>query len=286
MKIFSFALMIVAGVLAVYGLTQERKGAEWGRPLATVAAAVALVLALFNLIAGTGGPDVEEIRKTQQAFQKIAGEKMGRFLAANHKGEKILVLGGVDYSEIMPEETLEKGGYDTTWKTYMEGLKKGMDDDVVLADVVRLAVPEEVKKAVAAMNDARTGDAPPDYFMMEEGMSLDAEDYNAALAPYLDDVDVIVSLTGLPYDVENMSIWAHEDPPKLALVGGGSLHKLKDAIAQSYIVSVITYRPQYDFEDRSIPKDLDEAFAKRFIMITPDNLAEMAQEHSRLFPGE
>jgi len=91
-------------------------------------------------------------------------------------------------------------------------------------------------------------------------------------------------LTGLPYDVENLTLWNISDPPKLAIIGPGSLHKLKNAIVQNYVAGVVTYRPRYDFEDRSVPKDLDEAFNKRFLLITPSNIDQIARQYENLFP--
>lgn len=292
MKLLSFALMIVAGVLAVYGLIQDRKGVDWGRPLATVAAAVALVLALFNLFSGEGSENIKKIRASQEQFQEIAGEKMGQHIATNYEGSKVLAIAGVDHEKMAEEYGMDFGTGRQPWKNYLVGLKKGLGDRAKLVEVVNLEVPQEVKAMMQQEQErlAQTEgtDAmeqiPIDMFMLEGDAMIQAKNYNEILAPYVRKVDVIVMLSEMPYDLENLVLWNMQSPPKLALMRGGALSKLRNAISQDYIVGVVSYRPGYDFEDRAVPKDLEEAFNKRFLLITPDNVEQMASEYEELFP--
>lgn len=292
MKWLSFALMIVAGVLAIYGLIQDRKGVNWGRPLATVAAAGALVLALFNLFSGEGSENIKKIRASQEQFQEIAGEKLGRHIATKYEGSKVLAIAGVDHVKMAEEYGMDFGTRRQPWKNYLDGLKKGLGERAELVDVVNLEIPQEVKdmmrqeqERLAQSEGADEVDQVPiDMFMFEGDAMVQAQNYNKALAPYVREVDVVVMLSDMPYDLENLVLWNMQSPPKLALMRGGAMGKLRNAISQGYIIGVVSYRPGYDFEDRTVPKDLDEAFNKRFLLITPDNVEQMASEYEELFP--
>lgn len=286
---FTFLLMIVAGGVAVYGLVQEKKGAEWGRSLAGVAAAVALVLALFKLFSG-GGPDVEKIQKSQNVFRKIAGEKMGQYIAENFAGADVVAVGGIDFSGLPEKFAREYTGMEQSWEGYFDGFKKGIDDEVNLLDVVRLPVPEQARESIAAAAELAKSEGEDEQVYPEDTLLMpgiedmyNPENYNKALKPYLKKADVIVVLTQLPYQVERLSLWDMASPPKLALMPGSRLYELKKAIAKGYIVGAITFKPGGDYRDLKVPGDLEEAFDKRYVLVTPDNVEAMSSEYKNLF---
>ncbi len=282
-----FALMIIAGALAVYGLLQERRGAGWGRPLAMVAASAVLVMALFTMFSGERGPDAEDMRRTQKRYQELAGEKVGRFLAQNYPGQNVVFLGGFDYSPITAELGEEYMPYNRAWEVYLSGLKKGMGNNQVLVDVVQLPLPEGAIRMIDEVK-AYAGDADVDMYDIMMGLESmyftdSARAYNKALQPYLRKTDIVV-LFKWPYDSESLDLWRIQSPPKLVILSPQNmLPTLKNAIAKGDVIGTVTNRPGYEFEDRSIPGDLDEAFDKRFLFITPDNLAEIAAEYKNLF---
>ena len=164
------------------------------------------------------------------------------------------------------------------------GLKKGFGDkvkDIYLAPIKNIdmnapIIPEEV---------------------MEE---LTALDFNKVISahPYC---DLIVTLVPLPFnekELESINIFKTirdpenpdqriKDPkqkyPTLGVFNGyvGNLESLfKDDLIQAMTL----WRPNPTIDENPVPKDPVEAFKKRYIYITPDNLSEIKQKYPTLFP--
>ncbi|MFW6414154.1 MAG: hypothetical protein ACOCZS_02525, partial [Verrucomicrobiota bacterium] len=120
--------------------------------------------------------------------------------------------------------------------------------------------------------------------MEEMGMMMEASDYNEMLEGELDDCELFIMLTDLPYDIEKLSLWRMDNPPKTALLTPGRLSELEQAVKQGFVVAVVANNPDADYSmEGSVPKDTEEAFNQRYILITPDNLDELSSEHENLF---
>ena len=99
--------------------------------------------------------------------------------------------------------------------------------------------------------------------------------------------DVYVMTLSLPYDpgqMQRLSVWTQKNGPKLVLINA-DVNYLGEQIQKGIIAGAVVMRPdlkQEDFE-KNAPKDLKEAFAGRYILITPENLVEMAKKYPSLF---
>lgn len=114
---------------------------------------------------------------------------------------------------------------------------------------------------------------------------LTASLFDEMLAPYAGNVDTIIVTTALPMDAQHMKLWTLEPPPKVVLIGGaGGSFDLKKALQTKAVVAVVHYNPRALYDAKPPPPDLDEAFAKRYLLITPENVEQMAAEFPEIFP--
>jgi hypothetical protein len=105
---------------------------------------------------------------------------------------------------------------------------------------------------------------------------------NKLLDKYDGKYDMIVTTIGLPQDAKRLDIWKGDKKPKVALASG-SVYELRGAIKSGAIVAAVTYNPQAEYDDKPVPKDLDEAFNKRFLLLTPENIDQIASKHPDIF---
>ena len=97
--------------------------------------------------------------------------------------------------------------------------------------------------------------------------------------------DMVVSLLGLPFDFPEMTLWEMEDDkrPKLGLAFA-SVYELQRAIEASFVGVVIAYNPSYVYDIKAQPpEDYKEAFDQRYLLITPENVNEIAAAHPSMF---
>jgi hypothetical protein len=96
---------------------------------------------------------------------------------------------------------------------------------------------------------------------------------------------MIVTFIGLPRDFTNMEIWYGEDEAKKLKVAviNGEVYQLGPGISAGQIVAAVTYNPKAKFDESKAPSDPQAAFDKRYLMITPENVEQIAQEYPGLF---
>lgn len=282
-----YVLMILGGAVMIYALLKYKQGYPWGKAVAVVAALLTLVLAFGNLFTG-GGPDARKISERNRRYQEVAAEKLGAHLAEEYPNAKTVILSHMDYSKIQSATGDENGDKEmpssiAKIKAQEEALREGADGGLDIINVIHPEVPEETLSRMEGA-EGPEGEMIDPMFLEEMGMMMEAEDYNEIIDGELDDCELFVMLTDPPYEIEKLDLWRMNNPPKTALLNPGVMNKLENAVEQGLAVAIVSYKPDADYQMKdAVPKDLDKAFDKRYILITPDNLDEMNQEYSDLF---
>lgn len=273
MSVIQIAIMIVAGIGMVVGLQKQKAGAEWGKPVAIVCIVVALIAALWSSVKTLGGKGNNAgVVDRELRFQQLGGEKLGKYLAEKHAGAKVLIL------------TEPKLGTQTGKPNpLVEGLKKGMGSALTVAAEASPEVPADKAKAFAkempmegASGGAQGEMMPPlEYWYT-------AKIFDTLLGKFDGQFDLLVTTIGLPQDARSSAILKGKSCPKIAVLNG-SIYDLKGAFKPTMIVAAITYNPKAVYDEKPVPKDLDEAFNKRFLLVTPDNLQQVGSTNPDIF---
>jgi hypothetical protein len=269
----AIGIMVVAGIGMLIGLSKQKAGAAWGKPLAMVCIVVALATAVMNIVKTSGGGNTAGIVEREMQYQKVGAQKLGSHLAEKYSGSKALII-------VEPK----LGAAADKPNVLVEGLKEGFGSAITVVAEESPEIPENAAKAFAA-------EMPP----MEggeggmEGEMLPPLEYwytaslvNKLLDKYDGKYDMIVTTIGLPQDAKRLDIWKGDKKPKVALASG-SVYELRGAIKSGAIVAAVTYNPQAEYDDKPVPKDLDEAFNKRFLLLTPENIDQIASKHPDIF---
>lgn len=235
---------------------------------------------LMAEIAAGGGKREPPAVSINRRYQVIKGRALGGYLAETFPGKRALIL-------LPPEMPGMIGATgEPPYKAQLAGLKRAMTGMEIVAKV-EPKMPAEMKARFAkALADAKGG-----MLMMPEEMRwFSVARLNEELHPYEGKYDILICLTSLP-GVEPIPTGMREEPYtkltcwtdptiKIALSEGG-VARLGKAIADGKICAAVTYGQNIpdDAWDKQPPADLMEAFGKRFVLITPDNI----QEHQSYF---
>ncbi len=187
------------------------------------------------------------VNKQDANYAGVRGQKLGSYLAQAMPQTRVLLL-LPPAPEGSPEAALAAG------------LKAGLSDQVSLVDTVTLAPPKDAPK-----------DAP--WFTGKQ--------INEQTAKYQDKVDLVVTGLGLP-ETGIQELWFWSKGVKVALAAG-DVARLKKALLAKLVVAAVAVDPDVVPDEWPPPQDLDTAFAKRFLLLTPENAEALGSKHPKLF---
>ncbi len=155
----------------------------------------------------------------------------------------------------------------------VRGVRAGAEGRLAVAEVVRpelLAAARENPRAVPIDTETTT---PLSYLV-----ALDAFD-RAAKAHA--DCEVIFSLIGLPADLEQCEVWKKPGAPSFALllpdlriIGGPA--EVVAAVKSGKLLAFVVRKPGGVSESEPLGKDWKAEFDRRFLLVTADNVDEVA----------
>jgi len=268
-------LMLLAAVGMIYGQKKYKRGKLWGQPMAIACAVFGLIFALMNFL--VGGPEKsKDVIAREMAYIQVATEKLGQHIARTHRGGTAVII-----------TSPENNANNEYRNRLITGLRRGLGNTVTIVDIVSPEIPESIINSFREQMGPGMphGDDMP--YMFSNDMWFTAEVMDNLLDKY-EDVGVVISTMGLPMDVAAMRFWTKqpERQPKLALALSGiyELRNLRNAITAGIITAAVINTPARIQHDRAMPpRNLDEAFDKRYLLITPENVSDIAAEHQNLF---
>lgn len=272
--IIRIAVMIVGAGFAIFGMNKAKAGANWGQPVAICGAIIAIIGALWGIKNTISGADQTAARDRELEYQRIQTRELGKYLATKFAGEKVLVM--VDpmlYVNVYGEPV-------TRIDTALEGLKQGLDGKLPVVDTIYPKMPFKTRQAPVKGPDGVEMPAEDDMIEPME-VWFDSKKMNEIL-PAPESYDILVTLVGLPNGKPVPALAGK----KLALVGGdtstyGILFKAQDKRLPLTVASV-THNPKAVYDDKPIPRDAQEAFNKRFLLITAENIDQVMTDHPGL----
>ena len=109
------------------------------------------------------------------------------------------------------------------------------------------------------------------------GLWFSAEAFDATVDQY-PNVDIVVSVIGLPVRPEDMTFWKKRPRPDL-MVLNAQVYRLAEIISGGGLQAVVTRRPTNWLPDEMPPAESTEYW----LLITPKNLDEIRARHRNLF---
>ena len=255
-------LPLVALGLGV-GLLLHRRGSPAGAVCVGLSALAAVGAAIGGVL--STGPGPEAMENVAGRFDLYAGEFLGTTLAEQHPGAAAVV--------VLPPESGEREA------SILDGLRRGFGDRVTLVGTRVPEPPQSYRDELDRLVRAGEYDAE----MIPMALASHTQWFTSGeLAALMDslvgEADLVVAVLAVP-PVAGRPAW-----PVLALVNA-PIHRLRDTIGRGTIAAAVTWRPDprsWPSIDR-LPSGLKERFDKRFILVTPDNVAALDRAHPKLF---
>lgn len=207
--------------------------------------------------------------------RELATEGLAQYLAQRYPGQRALVISN-PYTQ---RTGLDKGVY-AQEGAGIRGLRKGFAGKVALGAVV---FPE--LKSVVQDNprsaEIPAGSTTPLSFLV-------AEDAFDKLAQQQAGCDIIVSLIGLPANLDRVEVWKRPGKPKFALLLPdlrivGDAADIRNAVKAEKLAAFVLNKPGAPLEQAPLGKDRKAEFERRFILVTPDNIEQILKDYPQLF---
>jgi hypothetical protein len=186
------------------------------------------------------------------SFEAARAFVFAKALTEKHPFAKIVIIAAPD----------KDGG--PRQKLIIDNLKKGFGDSIFLLGI------EEVP--VGTFGPEKRLNISKDY---------SAKELNALLQKY-PDYTILLTIVGLPFDLDKLEVWVHY-PNKKAAVFDGLVRRLGMAIAKDYITLVSTYRPGWTYFPNP-PESPEEKFQLRYILIDSGNIQAVARQYPWIIP--
>lgn len=249
------SLTLAAIAASVWGIAKcAGAGSVKAKLMASALFLVSLSLtALFLWQCGAFGERQARPELNLDKFECARAYVFAKRLAEMHPGAKaLLVTGWTSESEPLV-------------KAQIEEIKKGFGDAIEI-------------KAQETVPVERRRDKLPRWGFPRK---YDTKDFNAILAKHKD-CSLLVSTVGLPPNLRGLSIWKMKEGerPFIAILDG-DLPPLGNAIRSGYISLVCAYRKGWTYSP-DVPASPQEAFDKRYILITKDNVEAIAKSFGSL----
>jgi hypothetical protein len=209
-------------------------------------------------------------------LRQAATRGLAEYLAKRWPGHHVMVVSnpftqcqGVARSIV---ETEEAG---------LRGLREGCGKQLALEAVVFPELREDALKNPRAFVIGTETTTPLSYLVAD-----DAFDKLVKANP---SCDLLVSLIGLPVELERMQCWQSNGPPGFALLLPdlriiGDASAVREAVKRGKLVAFVLDKPGAPSSQSTPGRDAAAEFEKRFVLVTAENVDQLMQDSPQLFP--
>lgn len=209
-----------------------------------------------------------------ERVREIATRGLAAYLAQTQPGRRVLVFSNPfarDPKSAPAIVKMEEAG--------IRGLEEGWKEKLKVAAVV---LPE--LKAGARENPQAFIADPETPTPLSYLVAPDAFDNQAKLHA---GCELVVSLIGLPAELERCEIWSRSGPPAFALLLPdlsviGGVQAVRAAVTSGKLLAFVLRRPGAPSDSEPATGDSLEEFQKRFVLVTKDNFEDVAKARPEL----
>ncbi len=260
--------VIASAFLVMIFLTKKQDQYPAAKYGALAALAVILVCAALMTARSMSGKNDDERMTNNRRYLCSTSEVLADELARSKPGSKaVLIIDPAQKNN--PNE-----------KARIKVLEKHLSENGIEVISAELDIPEI--RSRENMQKDKTLYLEPTHMLMK------AKHFNKISEKH-PDADLIISTLGLPKDAEKMSFWKQYEQSEgkitlaLAECSLKNLRRIEPAIREGAVSAVVIPDPEAVWIDEPAPEDAKEAFEKRYILITPENIHDISSKYN-IFP--
>ena len=214
------------------------------------------------------------VPRSAVSHREVATRVLAEHLAAQFPAAKILVV--ANPFTLRRGQDAEVHAFD---RAGIRGLEKGFKSPGAIKVVYPELRAEFHQNPQAVFVDPKTT-TPLSFLVAEKAFDT--------LAKENPDRDLIVSLIGLPLNVQQSEVWSDPQKPRFALLLPdwrlvGDHNAIRHAVKSGKIVAAVVNRPGAPPDETPVNADYKTEFDQRFWLVTAENIDQLLQAHPRLF---
>lgn len=209
--------------------------------------------------------------------RELATQGLAEYLARTRPGSRVLVISNpfTRQKGIAPEiVAMEQAG--------LRGLNRGLGSALTIeATVFPELKPEALTDPQSLVTDPETS-TPLSYLVTEETFDK--------LARRHSDCALIVSLIGLPANLEQVKCWQSSAGPQFALLLPdlrwiGNAAAVAGAVKRGKLAAFVLDKPGAPGGESGPRGNFATEFEKRFLLVTAQNIDDVIEKYPQLFPA-
>ncbi len=256
MNVLLFLVCVILVTAMIKAVQNHKQGGTWGMPLAVLCIVLSIPVMWLNF---RSPPAVNrESLRREQSYQDALGLKLAAEINTRFPQGRVVVVSapGAPSGAV---ETLRRA--------------------ITRSDRVTVAAPDidaEVRRLRAQIGNGEQSewaDELEDMLRME--MHLSAEMLNRTLENLAGDMDVLVFMAPLPFEIEALAFWNFNPRPAVILASGQDIwnhDRLGDLLRNGSIHGLVAYNTDAWRTRGRPPADPEKAFAERYHWITLDTI--------------
>ncbi|MBN1863846.1 MAG: hypothetical protein JW808_02985 [Victivallales bacterium] len=254
-------LVMVACFVGMIICAKKQHTNSLAKPLAIVLLLVVVACTVLILVKNLGSGDTKKLIENEMKFAKASTYVLGKKIAEVKPGANVLIIVEDDMA-VNPRQA-----------TLIDGFKEGFGSSITN---ITIKSPQ-VQKPKGA----------PEEFAMPMMELMTTEHFNKLLDQNRS-CNLVITMIGLPYDMAKLNIWQQfeRDPkktPNLCLMNT-EISMMYPAIKGGLVLAAVTYNPDARYTEDPAPTDPQQAFDMRYLLITTENVDEIAEKFGeRLF---
>ena len=206
--------------------------------------------------------------------REIATRVLGEYLARHFRGRPVLVVS----NPFTKKRGLNSQIYAMA-EAEIDGLRLGIGDAATIKVAFPGLRPAAQKNPKSVYVDPATT-TPLSFLVAEESFDQ--------LAIENPDRTLVVSLIGLPANLRRVKIWNQEGEPQFALLLPdwrmvGNRAAVAAAFKSGKIVAAVINKPGAAADDLTVSGNYEKEFAKRFLLLTAENIDAVSGAIPQLF---
>lgn len=242
-----------------------------------------LRLAIEQMLPADMRENIAANRLHDPRWYEIESEALARYLQSLNPGGRVAVIAPSHLSE----QSLETS-------RRISGIRAAFPADFDQTAILRPAIPEEIQTRIGEIvgdNQPTPGsDAEPLVNHEVEALvtrwSARVEAWEEVGARVPKETDILILLCPLPEEINRMSLWADAGDMLIGAIVSQLQPGMMELISTGILDAVVLNKPDDDFGPAEIPRDIDEAFGLRKLLVTPGNLEILRGKYPGLFPAE
>ncbi len=238
----------------------------------------ACIILIISLIAGstyyfTREPEIIGCGNREKPYQKVQAFILAKSLAKAHTGNGNCLVIHHPISENGKKHLLP----------ILDSFKEGLNGKIKeIRAVPIIAFPNE------------------DAMLEEAMMEITAEDFNNIITAN-NDCDMVITMVPIPFSRDEVlkmnnfkMVKSEKEPSKYKKdpnghyptfgIYNGYIGNLEFLFEEKLIHAMAIWKPSPTIDEQPVPKDLQKAFDKRYLIVTPANIVEIKTKYPKLFP--